>query len=89
MTFAELIVHGKETYGQSNKEGELYAANIEERKQAIENIKQQALCLDTKEAEEHLTCHGMHRNHLFGTDLKTPTKEATAAVLDLSGNSPQ
>jgi hypothetical protein len=26
--FAELIVHSKETYGQSDKEAELYAANI-------------------------------------------------------------
>jgi hypothetical protein len=45
MTFAELIVHSKETYGQSDKEGELYAANIEEWKQAIENIKQQAVTI--------------------------------------------
>ncbi len=87
--FAELIVHGKETYGQSNNEGELYAANIEKWKQAIENIKQQVLCLDTKKAEQHLTCHGMHCNHLFRTDLETPTNEAMAAVLDLSENSPQ
>jgi hypothetical protein len=89
MMFAELIVHGKETYGQSNKKGELYAANIEERKQAIENIEQQALCLDAKEAEEHLACHCMCPNHLFETDLETPTKKAMVAVLDLSGNSPQ
>jgi hypothetical protein len=54
MTFAELIVHCKETYSQSYKDAELYATNIEEQKQAIENIQQQALHLDTKEAEEHL-----------------------------------
>jgi hypothetical protein len=84
MMFAELIVHNQETYGQSNEEAELYAANIEEQKQAIKNIEQQALCLDTKEKEEHLACHGMHPNHLFGMDLETQTKEAKAAVLDLS-----
>jgi hypothetical protein len=89
MLYAELIVHGKEIYGQSNKEAELYAANIEEQKHAIENIEQLALCLDTKEAERHLACHGMHPNHLFGTDLETPNKEATVTVLDLSVNSPQ
>jgi hypothetical protein len=89
MMFADLIVHGKETYGQSDKEVELYATNIAKRKQAIKKIEQQALSLDTKEAEEHLACHGMPPNHLFGMDLETPTEEAMAAVLDLSGNSPQ
>jgi hypothetical protein len=89
MTFPELILPGKETYSQSNKEAELYAKNIEEQKQAMENIKQQALCFDTKEAEEYLARHGMHPNHLFGTDLETSTKEGRKTVLDLSGNSPE
>ncbi len=73
MTFAELIVHGKEICGQSGKEAELYAENIEKQKQAIKNIEQQALCLDTKEAEEYLAHHGMRPNYLFETDLDVPT----------------
>jgi hypothetical protein len=66
----------------------------------MENVEQQALCLDSKEAKDHLAHHGMQPNHLFEDDLEiptkeamaavleTPAKEATAAVLDLSGDSP-
>ncbi len=97
----ELTKHGIETYGFSEVEADLYAADVKEKRQAMENTEQQALCLDSAEAKEHLACHGMQPNHLFGDDLEistkeataavleTPTKEAMAAVLDLSGDSPQ
>ncbi len=82
-------------------EADLYAADIKEKRQAMDKAEQQALCLDSAEAKEHLARHGMQPNHLFGDELETPTKEATAAiletptkeataaVLDLSGDSPQ
>jgi hypothetical protein len=89
VTLAKLIAYGKETLGQSNKAAELYIAHIEEQNQAIKLVKQQALCLDTMEAEEHLARHGMCPNLLFGMDLETPTGEATAQVVHLSGTSPK
>jgi hypothetical protein len=88
MTLAELIQYGKEELGQTDEEAALYAACIEEHKQEIELVKQQAFLCDSVEAEEHLACHGIHPNHLFQEILETPTKEAMAEVLDLSGNFP-
>jgi hypothetical protein len=88
MTMEELIMHSIETYRYTQAEVDLYAAAIEEKKQAIEKVKQQALCLYSAEVAEHLARHGMQPNQLFEENLETPTKEATAKVLDLSGNSP-
>ena len=88
ITMGKLITLSKETYGNTEVEADLHAEAINERKQAIENVAQQALCLDSVEAAEHLACHGMQPNHLFGEDLEIPTKEATAAVINFSGNSP-
>jgi hypothetical protein len=84
----ELITHSIKTYGYTQVEADLYAAAIKEKRQAIERVKQQALCLDSVEATEHLARHGMQPNQLFEENLESPTKEATAEVQDLSGNSP-
>jgi hypothetical protein len=88
MTMEELIMNSIETYRYTHAEADLYAAAIEEKKQAIERLKQQVLCLDSTEAAEHLARHGMQPNQLFEENLETPTKEAMAKVLDLSGNFP-
>jgi hypothetical protein len=88
MIMEELITHSIETYGYTQAEADLYAAAIEEKKQAIEMVEQQALCLDSAEAPEHLARHGMQPNQLFEENLETPAKEATAEVLNLSGNYP-
>jgi hypothetical protein len=76
VTMEELTKHGIETYGFSKVEADLYAADIEEKRQAMENMEQQALCLDSTEAEEHLACPSMQPNHLFGDDLEIPTKKS-------------
>jgi hypothetical protein len=75
ITLAELIAYGKETLGQSNKGEELYVAHIKEQKQAIKLVEQQALCLDTTWGKEHLACHGMCPNLLFGMGLETHPKK--------------
>ena len=62
MTMEELITHSIETYGYTQVEADLYATAIKEKKQAIERVKQQALCLDSAEAAEHLACHSMQPN---------------------------
>jgi hypothetical protein len=54
MTFTELIEYGKETLGQTEDEAELHAAYIQEKQEAIKQVEQQALCLDSIEAEEDL-----------------------------------
>ncbi len=48
----------------------------------MENMEEEAQSLDSAEAKDHLACHGMQPNHLFGDYLEIPTKEATAAVLE-------
>jgi hypothetical protein len=92
----ELTKQGIATYGFSKVEVDLYAADIKEKRQTMEKVEQQALCLESAEAKEHLARHGMQPNHLFGDDLEIPTKEATTAVLEtptkevnLSEDSPQ
>jgi hypothetical protein len=88
MTIEELITHSIKTNGYTQAEADLYATAVEEKKLAIERVKQQAFCLDSTKAADHLAHHGMQPNQLFEENLETPTKEATAMVLDLSGNSP-
>jgi hypothetical protein len=63
MTMEELTKHGIETCGFSKVEENLYAADIKEKMQAMKNVEQQALCLDSAEAKEHLACHSMQPNH--------------------------
>ncbi len=82
MSMEELTKYGIETYGFSKVEADLYAADIKEKRQAMEKVEQQALCLESAEDKEHLARHGMQPNHLFGDDSETPTKEAMAAVLE-------
>jgi hypothetical protein len=68
MTVDELTKHRIETYGFSKVEADLYVAYIKKKRQAMEKVEQQALCLDSAEAKEHLAHHGMQPNHLFGGD---------------------
>jgi hypothetical protein len=74
MTMEEFTKHGIENYGFSKVEADLYVADINEKRQALENVDQQALCLDSTEAKEHLACHSMQLNCLFGDDLEIFTK---------------
>jgi len=47
MTMEELIKHGIETYGFAKVEADIYATDIKEKRQMMENVEQQALCLDS------------------------------------------
>jgi hypothetical protein len=82
MTVEELTKHGIKTYGFSKVEADLYAEDVEEKRHVMDEAEQQALCLDSTEAKEHLERQGMQTNHLLVDELETLTKEAMAAVLE-------
>jgi hypothetical protein len=74
-TMEELTKHGIETYGFSKVEADLYVADIEEKRQAMKNVEQQALCPDSAEAKN--TWHVTACNPIIclGMTLRSPPKK--------------
>ena len=78
MTEEETIEYTKTTLGFTAEEAELYAGQLEERKQEIQKVQDQANLLEQKDADALLERHGITAKDLFG-------KGATADLQLLNG----